>query len=382
MPIVRACDLGSGWTKYSFLKDGKLHFGSFPSLAPQHSGRNLSGAVYGKRDTVVVNVEGTLYEVGPDSAELENSTLTRNLNDQYIYSDQYKALMLGALSYMGEAVIDLLVVGLPLNTIHLAQDLKNICMGTHKVAVTGSETVTVKDVMVMPQPLGGYVYCLSQAASVPEFEFLEDEANLVIDPGYLTLDFLVTAGKKVNEARSGAHPGGVSKVLRAICESLSNKFGVQFDNLSAVEKGLQRRKMKVNGQVEDLTPHIRYAKPALEGSINFLRNVAGDGSDIDNLILLGGGGRIFEKTLMSTYRNHKILVLPDAQMANCKGFQIAGEEQAGGKPVPRADKDSENLPTVISYAEHAAATRGAPPAPQPTPSQPVDSSDSDDASLI
>lgn len=345
--IVRSLDLGSGWVKFNRLNtEGKLEYMSFPSLAPRHTGRDLSVSLLGKRDTVVVNVEGTLYEVGPDSADLDSNDSTRNLNDQYIYTDQYRAAFLGALHYMGETTIDLLVVGLPLTTIHRAGDLKNTCVGTHKINET--TTVTVKDVLVLPQPLGGLYYCLSQRKTRSEFEFLDDETNLIIDPGYLTFDFLVTNGEKINDARSGAHPGGVSKVLRAICESLSNKFGVKYDNLAAVDKAIERRRIKINGKTEDLLAHIKYAKPSIEGSVNYMRNVAGDGADIDNIIIFGGGQHIFAKTLLSYYKNHTVYVLGDAQFANVKGFQAAGEAHAKVKPVPCADTELVDM-TVLTY---------------------------------
>lgn len=344
--VVRALDLGSGWVKFNRLVNGKLEYTSFPSLAPRSTGRDLSVSLLGKRDTVVVNVEGTLYEVGPDSADLDSTDSTRNLNDAYIYSDQYKAAFYGALHYMGEATIDLLVVGLPLTTIHRASDLKNICVGVHKINDT--TTVTVKDVLVLPQPMGGMYYCLSQRDKREEFEFLDEETNLLIDPGYLTFDFLVTNGVKINDARSSAHPGGVSKILRAICESLSNKFGVKYDNLAAADKAIARRKIKINGKTEDLLEHIKYAKPSIDGSVNYMRNIAGDGADIDNIILFGGGQHIFARTLVNAYKDHTVYMLGDAQYANVKGFQAAGEAHAKVKPVPRADEDLPEL-TIMRY---------------------------------
>ena len=363
-PIIRPLDIGSGFTKLGRLnKDGKLEYISFPSLAPRHSGRSLGGAVLGQRDTVVVTVEGTQYEVGPDSADLDPNDSSRNLNEAYIYSDQYKAVMLGALAYMGEKEIDLLVVGLPLTTIHRAEDLRKLTLGTHKINET--TTVTVKDVLVLAQPMGGLYYCLAQSEQRPEFEFLADETNLIIDPGYLTFDFLVTNGKKINDTRSSAHPGGVSKILRAICESISTKFSIKYDNLAAVDKAIPRRRMKINGQVEDLQEHIKNAKAAIDGSVNYMRNIVGDGADIGNIILLGGGEHIFARTLANAFKAHTIYVLPDAQFANAKGYQAAGEAQLKVKSLPLADASLPELKVLkyeppaekLSQAELAAAAQ-------------------------
>jgi plasmid segregation protein ParM len=254
--------------------------------------------------------------------------------------------MYGALHFMGEKEIDLLVVGLPLTTIHRAGDLKSLMLGSHKL--NDATTVVVKDVLVLPQPMGGLYYCLSQSKVRPEFEFLREETNLVVDVGYLTFDFLVCNGDKINDARSDAHPGGVSKVLRAITESISQKFGIKYDNLAAVDKAIERRRIKINGKVEDLVDHIRYAKPAIDGSVNYMRNVSGDGSDIDNIILFGGGQTIFAKTILNFYKNHTIYILADAQYANAKGFQAAGESFLKVPAIAVADKSLPEL-KVLRY---------------------------------
>ncbi|MBC8737346.1 PRTRC system protein D [Paraburkholderia sp. UCT31] len=323
--VVRALDLGWGWTKYSYMDEvtEKLEFGAFPSLAPRHAGMDLSLSVLGRRETVVVTVEGTDYEVGPDSADLDVNDATRNLNESYIFSDQYSAVFRGALHYMGEDVIDLLVVGLPLSNMANAPKLKAMMVGEHRI--NASKTVTVKDALVLPQPLGGLYYCLAQKDR-PEFEYLKEEVNLIIDPGFLTFDFLLANGNKIIENRSNAHAGGVSKVLRAVAESLSSKFGIRYDNLSAIDKGLRRRKIKINGEVENLEDHIKGTRSVLEGSVNYMKNIVGDGSDIDNIILVGGGSHLYRKTIETYYPKHTVLTLDDAQTANAQGFQLAGED--------------------------------------------------------
>jgi len=329
--IVRAIDLGWGYTKYSHfdIETEKLGFSSFPSLAPRSAGLDLSMSIVGKRDTVVVDVDGTKYEVGPDSADLDTNDATRNLNDQYIHTEQYKAVFYGALHYIAEKTIDLLVVGLPLSNMNSAAKLKALMIGTHKI--NDEQTVEVKDCLVLPQPLGGLYYCLSLGTEREDFEFLNEEMNLVIDPGFLTFDFLLSNGEKVIENRSSAHTGGVSKVLRSIAESISNKFGMKYDNLSAIDRGLRRRKLKINGEVEGLEDHIKNTRSVLEGSVNYMKNIVGDGSDIDNIILLGGGSHIYQKTINSYYPKHKVILLENAQEANVQGFQLAGEKFAGVK---------------------------------------------------
>jgi plasmid segregation protein ParM len=281
-------------------------------------------SVLGQRNTVVVKVDGTEYEVGPDSADLDSNDSSRNLNDSYIHTEQYKAVFFGALHYIGEPVIDTLVVGLPLSNMQAAPKLKAMVVGKHKI--TDTMTVEVKDALVMPQPLGGLYYCLSQKDRNEELEFMDEEVNLIVDPGFLTFDFLLSNGQRVVENRSSAYNGGVSKVLRSIADSISAKFGIKYENLSAIDKGLRRRKIKINGQVEQLEEHIKNTRPIIEGSVNYMKNIVGDGSDIDNIILLGGGATVYKRTIETFFPNHKVHTMEESQTANVQGFQLAGEK--------------------------------------------------------
>lgn len=329
-PVVRSLDLGWGYTKYNKAKpDGQLGYESFPSLAPRHVGLGANLSVIGSRNTKVITVDGTSYEVGPDATDLDSNDSSRNLNDQFIYTEQYKAVFYGALAYMGEEKIDLLVVGLPLSGMAQSAALKKMMEGTHKVSA--DKTVQVVEALVVPQPLGGLYSCLAMGEENPAFEYLEEEVNLIVDPGFLTFDFLLSNGKRVIENRSSAHSGGVSKVLRAIAESISTKFGIKYDNLSAIDKALRRRKIKINGQVEDLVEHIKNTRTILEGSVNYMKNIIGDGSDIDNIILLGGGSHVYQKVVESFYPKHSVTVIEDAQFANVRGFQLIGEQFVASK---------------------------------------------------
>ena len=323
--VLVSQDLGSGFTKYSKKdSDGNVTFHSFPSLAPKHTGKDFSMGLLQKRDTVVVDLEGTEYEVGPDSSDLDTGGSTRNLNDNYIYTEQYKAVFLGGLYYSGEKEIDLLVLGLPISGMDKAADLVKLATGTHKI--NEDNTVIVKNVIVLPQPLGGLYHCLS-LKDIEELKNIKNETNLIIDPGFLTFDFLLTNGLKIIDNKSDASDGGVSKILRSISNTISKKFDIKYDNLNAIDKGLINKEMKVKGKKEDLMEHIKATKSIIEGSVNYMRNMVGNGSDIDNIILLGGGSDVFKKTIENQYKDHNIISIENPQTANVRGFYEAGLTQ-------------------------------------------------------
>jgi plasmid segregation protein ParM len=325
--VIRALDVGYGYTKYSKEVDGKIVYQSFPSIAPRASKMESSDfAMLNQRETSIVAVDGIEYEIGPDSHLLETSESARSMNDQYVFSSQYKALVYGALDYMGDDVIDVLVVGLPVSTYNLYHDkVKTTLTGKHVINNSG-KTVEIKTALVIPQPMGGLHFAMNNEI-LKELD-LADSTFLIVDPGYLTLDFIVSNGQKIIEKRSGAHAGGVSRVIVAISESIEKKFKHKYDNLHAIDKGLRKRKIKISGKDEPLEEHIKNTKPVIEAPIIYMRNIVGDGSDIDTIILVGGGSKVFEKTLKEHYPNHTVTTVEESDLANVKGYQTIGEAYA------------------------------------------------------
>ena len=113
-PVVRAIDIGFGNTKYVAAAVGeKIDCAHFPSLA-FHSTRDKSNdLIGGRRRTVAIPLDDMFYEVGPDVELAANRFRARQLHDNYVDTREYRALARGALHYMKQETIDLLVVGLP-----------------------------------------------------------------------------------------------------------------------------------------------------------------------------------------------------------------------------------------------------------------------------
>lgn len=346
--IIRPLDIGYQITKMMRKVDNKWELFSMPSIAPIYSGIDMSGGFLEKRDTEIVDVEGIQYEVGPDANDLQSSDTVKALDSNYISSDAYKAIFYGALAYMKEETIDLLVVGLPVNNLMKKDELKKVMVGKHEIAE--GRIVEVKDALVVPQPLGGLYAALY--SDDDDFEDLRESYNLIIDPGSVTFDFLFTHGKKANENRSDAYPGGMIKVLKAIAKSIQDKYQKPYGNITAIEKALQKGgdkrvvKLPWQKEKEDLLEHIKNTKSVLESSVTTMKNKVGDGSEqqIDNIILVGGGASIFKKQIEQQYEHFDIKILNDANFshleglenynsmfANVVGYLFAGCEYSGTK---------------------------------------------------
>jgi plasmid segregation protein ParM len=330
---VGAIDIGYGNTKFTsgIDGDGTLIVSHFPSLTPLAPNVDMSGGSLGKRNTTIVEVNTVRYEIGYDTEMTANGTDTsRVLNESYIFSEPYHALLLGALSYMDKSEYDILVMGLPVKYMHNANKLIEKFQGIHDL--NDNKTCNIKKIIVIPQPLGGF-YDIAIKENM--YEEMVDEVNLVIDPGYLTFDFLLLNGLTPIENRSDALTGGMSRVLTQMAKSISQEIGRSYEDYNNIDKALrilkkiknpetgiieEKRVIKVGGKVVDLLPHIRQTTPIIENSITYMHNKLGTYDDIDNIILVGGPENVFEKKIRDHLVDREIKKSKTPIYSNVTGF--------------------------------------------------------------
>lgn len=331
--IVRAIDVGYGNTKFVAYTDAieGVQCSLFPSIAPQAgSTPDLAGTVLQRRNTVIVKVDGVSYEVGRDARLAQDASYGRVLDPSYSMTSTYLALVRGALFYMGAREIDVLVLGLPVNTIgQYAEKLQERVVGTHVIPGPGGSKeveVTVHKVRVVAQPIGGF---FDFALRTGQYGRMKDQMNLLVDPGFYTLDWVVAQGAKMVNARSGAHSGGMSAILQAIAEPIGKKLGTQITDTTLIDKGISNAEVpKFFGKPFPLDDYIPYGKEKARQFVSVLANRVGSAMDIDNIVLVGGGARFFKDVLQEKFPNHDISISDEPVFANVRGFQMAGEQAA------------------------------------------------------
>jgi plasmid segregation protein ParM len=326
--VVRAIDGGYGRFK---LVEGRtqseIRCEMFPSLAPLVTTDARDDEFLTKRNTVRVVVNGNTYEVGQDVVLAQGGYVNgRLLSEEYSLSDQYRALMYGALKIMNKKEIDVLVLGLPLNT-HRAYKDKLAAAYTGRFDLDGTRTVQINKVLVVPQPVGAlYDY----AISTKQLASMRGETTLVIDPGYLTLDWLVTKDLKVNEVRSGALPhAGMANVLRDIAEAIARDIGRSVDELGSIERidtALRLgQPLKLFGEVRDIQGYIKIGQRRIADPVQQMLESVTSLGDIDNVILSGGGSFIYAEVLRTLLKRSNVIEIADPAYANVRGFQLVGE---------------------------------------------------------
>lgn len=321
--IVRSLDVGFGTTKFvvGAFPGRDFQCQLFPSVALPASTTDLSLGMLSQPETIVVEVEERLYEVGPQ-IEYKSRT-SRVLHDNYIRTPEYLALTRGAFHYMNVPHIDTLIVGLPVSQfMSHREELEQLMSGLHRLP--NGRLLPVRHVIALAQPIGGFITYAKQTGA---FDKMCDEVNLIIDPGFFTFDWVVAKGLLLDPERSGSHNGGISAVLRKIGEAIGHSHHEKaYDDLSAIDAGLRAGGLKLCGRDEPLDRYLASATPITEQSVNVMCNSIGDGRNIDNITIVGGGADLFAPVVARRFPSHRVQIVDDAIFSNVRGFQYVGEE--------------------------------------------------------
>jgi plasmid segregation protein ParM len=365
-PIVRAIDAGFGVMKFTRratqeeagqAKNGVV-FDSFLSLTLDATGDQAAVANARTRDTVLVDYNGSSYEVGKGVEHaLVASDFGRDMTDAYYDSDVYHALMRGALTYMKEDEIDTLVLGLPMN--HYQKKARVASLQAHytgKIELGQGRSVMIDKVLVHPQPFGGYVSlghdldginaALKQypECGITPLKAASDLSKLnilIVDPGEFTLDWLLmTPGGHAERVSSAAGDAGRHRILREIHalveKKLERPLGASF--VTDLDRALRNKEpIRIGGRLFDLSgPEFTSAiTKAVEDPVRqLLESLRGADDRIDFIAVLGGSPEEVANALRKA-RPFLPLYCPSSgrgqassMFANLKGFQEWGEAAA------------------------------------------------------
>lgn len=313
---------------------------AFESIAPIFGDGNDLSSGTAENKVVSVLVDGNTYVVGEDSRIYAESNQKKNLNEHYVFTAEYKALVLGMvqhLNYKDGDTIELLVLGLPINRLEQSSDLERIFTGTLKI--NENMTVAVKAVWVIAQPMGANYEELICSHSnnediLEKLKSMSDEKTLTFDFGFGTICWLSTIGMRPMPNASGAEYVGVSNVMTRVANKiteLGKKRGVAISipsaELPVLERAIVRKTFKFRGiefKREEIEPTI---KAATRESISQVFNKIGDISSYSNFRISGGGGLLFGSALIEQLGVGEGAIAKATQGSrwkNVRGFYKAG----------------------------------------------------------
>jgi plasmid segregation protein ParM len=329
--IIRSIDVGNRNCKLTErVTGGEVQCRAFPSIAPIASDRDLGISRRSQRDTMIVTVGKLRYEIGPDAGLARASAHCRPLTDDWYVSDEHLAICLGALRMMRVESVDLLMVGLPVSLFkRMKAKYEQRLIGLH--SVDEGRSVEVRRVVAMAQPVGAFLsYAVPHGA---RREMLKTR-NLLIDPGWRTFDWIVTQGLKLLDRRSNAVDRGMFDVVEAIAGSLADQLGTRLGayDFERIDEALRKRAPpKFFGKAISLDDYLIAGEKVAREAVGAMKQLVQDGSDIDHILLAGGGAFFFRREIQRAYPKHQIQETAQPLYANVLGFQIAGQELVGAE---------------------------------------------------
>ena len=246
----------------------------------------------------------------------------RALNEAYASTDAYKALFNVSILETESDVIDLLVTGLPINQFMNTERkiaLKKQLKGSHKV--TNKRTIKVKDVVIVPQPFGGYFESMfGQDSSLFESNVF------VVDPGFFSLDFALIRKCNVDNNILGTSTKAMSMVFDAAKVLIHKEYGGKV-SIEKIEAAMTTNEdIIVYGDRVDVKPFISQAIDSMESDIiNEIKNVLRPlKDDVDIVLMIGGGASVYASVLKKALPNSKHVIADSSELANAKGFWRSG----------------------------------------------------------
>lgn len=252
------------------------------------------------------------------------SMWSRSLHADYPASDSYKALFHAGLLLTEFDKIDTLVTGLPVSQYldegrrkGLAEQMR----GTHKV--TPKRSITVENVKVVPQPVGGFLDFADQSG-----EPHNDMHVLVVDPGFFSVDWVVIADNILERSSSSTSLEASSVVLDEAATLMGKDYGVKIGE-EHLEQALRAGKTSVVvlGKKVEIQPYIESASakvaPVVVQSIQ--KSLRKLNKPVDKVLMVGGGAGFFDAAVREAFNNVEVVTTKESALSNARGFYLMGE---------------------------------------------------------
>jgi plasmid segregation protein ParM len=339
--IARAIDVGYGNTKFT-TANRKQDYGCefFPSIAPTSTNEvTIAGGMMSNSEFVNVEVDGKYYAVGKEAHYQASTGTTRILDQGFALTNDYLALVRGALHYMALPKIDMLVLGLPMNTYkdqNLRDALRARMIGGHTVPNPNLRknkfapalfSVEVSAVRILPQPVGAFFnYCIPRGV----YQEMNAQTNLVIDVGHGTFDWFVAKGNKPINARCDAYFGGVSQIVRAVADALSPNAKTNLFIMENIDTAIRTgNPLSFKGEKINVREKFKAViDDTVRKAVSAMMASTGSLDDVDNIFVTGGGASIYRDLIQQALPDRKLIIDEDPIYSNVRGFQAVGEQWA------------------------------------------------------
>ncbi len=310
-----------------------------------------------------ITYEDRSYFLG-DFAELQSNIKEYTLDQDKFIKEFVRILAITSAALCCDTQAPLHVVsGLPVG--YLKRDskkLKEMIKGTHNITFhhqngeTELRTITVEEVLVIPQPIGSIFNLIFDDNGKISNKSLASQKLGVVDIGFKTSDFSIFDRLQYIERGSSTMDTGISKCFSVIASKLRQESNINIE-LYRMFKFTETGTIKIRGKefnISNLTKRVyNHAGSAIASDLNRLWE---NDWDMDSIILSGGGSMELYKYLTPNIEGNVIPVSKDTdpRFNNVHGYLKFGRYKwgTGKQPIsklapesPSPDEDKNQLET-------------------------------------
>lgn len=284
--------------------------------------KKLTGG-YDLRDGVIVSLDGVKWLAGVEPTHLQG--FVRPTHENYPATNEYKALMIGALAKAGIREIDMLYTGVPVAHYYgqggeaLRTQVANIMTGRHWI--DASNSITVKSTMVVPQAAGAFMDIISRSDVKPS----KGSPTLVVDVGFYSVDWVRVIDGSVIDSSSGSSTNATSVLLERASALIHQEYGRPISP-GRLENAFRSGNHQIEwGQINlNVVEWLEKAAAEITPKVfNGIQSTQRQDVDFPNLVILtGGGGSLYKRAAQAAYPFSKVVVGREPVMSNARGFQL------------------------------------------------------------
>jgi plasmid segregation protein ParM len=218
----------------------------------------------------------------------------------------------------GEAIHIRLAVGLPVDHMRDAPELKATLLGQHRVLTDTADFVAnIMEVMVMPQPYGTiYSKMLKLNGDIDPCHTAKRTG--VVDVGTYTIDLTLDDDGDYIEAMSGSAESGVHMAQERIAAIIERDYR-EKPSYRTVETVLRTGCLKAHGDTVDYRAAVQEAiEPIRSATLALMSQKWQTGMSVDVIYLSGGGAELVARQVKAIFK--QAVLLDDAQTANARGY--------------------------------------------------------------
>jgi len=289
-------------------------------LMPRQVGSGLG------TDFLQVQIGGNKWAAGVEPDRLQG--WERELHKDYKSTDVYKALFYAALLISEQSVIDVLVTGLPVDQAMndgQRKELAELLSGEHHI--TPKRTVTVKEVVVVPQPAGAYMDIVHSTTDEEVLDAIQNGKTVVIDPGFYSVDWVALVEGEIHYRSSGTSLKAMSRLIQVANELILDDHG-GAPGVEKIEKAIRGGKNSTYlfGQKLELDEYMSKASSTVsrEALTSMRKTMREDGMNADVVLLAGGGASEYSEAAKELFPKSRIIETEASVLSNARGFWHCG----------------------------------------------------------